>query len=125
MVLMNNKNIRTHYKHIQMSLFTALHFVIKPTYPSFPLLCVCMSSSIPSCFLNLSQSSLDFSRVLNLFFLPSWPTRAAKPPPPPLPLPRPAKTPPLPLPAVGAGTSFSTLQKQPQLLQDKSYHQYK
>lgn len=103
-----------------MLLFTALHFLLlQPTYPSFPLLCVCMSSSIPSCFLNRSQSSLDFSRVLSLFFLPNWPTRAAKPPPPPLPLPRPAKTPPLPLPEVGAGTSFSTLIKQSQFIEEK------
>lgn len=59
---------------------------ILETYPSLPRLNVWISSWRPSSLLNLSQSSLDFSSVLILDFLPIWLRTADNPPPLPLPL---------------------------------------
>lgn len=51
------------------------------SYPSFPRLWMASSSPMPSSSLKLSQSSLDFSRVLIFCFLaPIFPKRLLMPP---------------------------------------------
>ena len=49
------------------------------SYPSFPRLWMASSSPMPSSYLKLSQSSLDFSRVLICFLAPIFPKRLLMP----------------------------------------------